>query len=190
MITYSEFIRIRRQEQEDSRTLTKLTNETLEEMKEYIAINKKSLEEAKKMDDSKRAEEIATQIKNALTTLDQILTVRMVKIANMTILGTNLDQARNNLTSEELILFDNMLKLVNEHKGKLMKEVKDVAPKEMQKVESEENTNIVVIRIIADVPRFVWKNNKTYGPFSFPNVIEIDRDVADILIKGGKAVGV
>ncbi len=189
MITYSEFIRIRRQEQED-RTLTKLTNETLEEMKEYIAINKKSLEEAKKMDDLKRAEEISTQIKNAINTLDQIITARMGKIANMTIQGTNIDQARNNLTSEELILFDNMLKLVNGHKSKIIREVKEVAPKEMQKVESEDNANRVVIKIIADVPRFVWKNNKTYGPFSFPNVVEIDRDVADILIKSGKAIGV
>ncbi len=189
MITYSEFTRIRRLEQEE-RTLTKLTNETIEEMKEYIAINKKSLEEAKKMDDQKRAEEISTQIKNAINAFDQIITARMGKIATMTIQGTNLDQARSNLTSEELILFDNMLKLVNEHKGKLVREIKEIPPRELQKIEPEENTNKIVIKITADVPRFVWKNNKTYGPFSFPNVIEIDRDVANILIKGGKAIGV
>ena len=40
MITYSEFLRIRRQEQEDNRTLTKFNDDMLAEMKEYIAINK------------------------------------------------------------------------------------------------------------------------------------------------------
>ena len=63
MITYSEFLRIRRQEQEDSRTITKLTDEMLEEMKEYIAINKNSLDEAKKLGDEHRIDEINTQIK-------------------------------------------------------------------------------------------------------------------------------
>jgi DNA replication initiation complex subunit (GINS family) len=190
MFTYSEFIRIRRQEQEDSRTLSKLTNDMLASMKEYIAINKKSLEEANKMDDVKRSEEISIQIKNAISTLDQLFTVRMGKIANMAVLGINTEQARGNMTSQELIFFDSLLNLVNEHKGKLLKEIKEVPPQELQKVEEDSNTNKMVIKVIADVPRFVWKNNKTYGPFSFPNIVEIDRDVAEILIKGGKAIGV
>jgi DNA replication initiation complex subunit (GINS family) len=190
MITYSEFIRIRREEQEDSRTLSKLTNEVLEEMKDYIAINKKSLEEAKKMDDQKRAEEIATQISNAIKTLDQILTARMNKIANMAIQGTRADQAKSNMTSDEIVLFDNISRLVNEHKLRIIKEIKEVAPKEMQKIEAEDDGNKTVIKIIAEVPRFIWRNNKSYGPFGFPNVIEIDKDVAEILIKSGKAVGV
>lgn len=189
MITYSEFIRIKRQEQEDGRTLTKLTNENLEEMKDYIAINKKSLEEAKKMDDQKRLDEISIQIKNAINALDQILTMRMNKIANMAIQGTRPEQAKMNMTSEEMVLFDNLSRLVNEHKFKIIKDIRDVPPKELQKIESDEGTDKTVIKVIADVPRFVWRNNKSYGPFSFPNVIEIDKDVADILIKSGKAVG-
>lgn len=189
MITYSEFIRIKRQEEEE-RTLSKLTNENLDEMKDYIAINKKSLEEAKKMDDGSRAEEIALQIKNALNALDQILTMRMNKIANMAIQGTRPEQAKVNMTSEEMVLFDNISKLVNENKLRIIRDIRDVPPKELQKIEADEGTDKKVIKIIAEVPRFVWRNNKSYGPFGFPNVIEIDKDVAEILIKSGKAVGV
>ncbi len=190
MITYSEFIRIRREEQEDSRALTKLTNEILEEMKDYIAINKKSLEEARKMDDQKRAEEISTQISNAIKTLDQILVTRINKIANMAIQGTRPEHAKASMTSDEMVLFENMLRLVNEHKLRIIKEIKEVAPKEMQRIEAEDGADKLVIKVIADVPKFVWRNNKSYGPFGFPNVIEIDKDVAEILIKSGKAVGV
>ncbi|MCL5009902.1 MAG: hypothetical protein M1433_02925 [Candidatus Parvarchaeota archaeon] len=188
MITYSEFIRIRRQEQEDGRMLTKLTNETLDEMKDYIAINKKSLEEAKKMGDSKREEEITTQINNAINTLDQIITIRMNKLSNMAILGTKIDQARNNMTSEEIVLFDEIVKIVSEHKKNIISEVKNVSAKELKVEEENSDVDKIVIKITADVPRFIWRNNKSYGPFNFPNVIEIDKEVAEILIKGGKAV--
>lgn len=188
MITYSEFIRIRRQEQEDGRMLTKLTNETLEEMKDYIGINKKSLEEAKKMDDPKRVEEITTQIRNALTTLDRIITIRMTKLANMAIHDTKIDQARNNMTSEEIVLFDEMVRLASEHKKKIVSEVKNAEAKELHVEDDNSDVDKMVIKITADVPKFIWRNNKSYGPFSFPNVVEIDKEVAEILIKGGKAV--
>ena len=188
MITYSEFLRIRRQEQEDSRTLTRFTDDVLGEMEEYIAINKNSLEEARKISDEKRAEEISTQIKNAISTLEQIINLRMLKIAGMSILGVDSEQAKMNMLSKEIILFDNLLRLSKEHKSGLINEVKTVEPKKLQKVEGDENGNDkIVIKILSDIPKFVWRNDKSYGPFSFPNVIEIDKDVAEILIKSGKA---
>ncbi len=191
MITYSEFLRIRRQEQEDNRTLTKFTDGVLEEMKEYIAINKNSLEEAKKMNDEKKAEEISTQIKNAISTLEQIINLRMLKIAGMSILDIDSEQAKTNMLSKEIILFDNMLSLSKEHKSSIINEVRTIEPKKLQKVESSDSDgDKVVIKILSDIPKFVWRNDKSYGPFSFPNVIEIDKDVAQILIKSGKAESV
>ena len=191
MITYSEFLRIRRQEQEDNRTLTKFNDEMLEEMKEYIAINKNSLEEAKKMNDEKKSEEISTQIKNAISTLEQIINLRMLKIAGMAILDVDSDQAKTNMLSKEIIFFDNLLNLSKQYKSGIITEVKSIEPKKLQKVESNDSeSEKVVIKILSDIPKFVWRNDKSYGPFSFPNVIEIDKDVAQILIKSGKAESV
>ncbi len=191
MITYSEFLRIRRQEQEDNRTLTKFNDEMLEEMKEYIAINKNSLEEAKKMNDEKKSEEISTQIKNAISTLEQIINLRMLKIASMAILDVDSEQAKTNMLSKEIIFFDNLLNLSKQYKSGVITEVKSIEPKKLQKVESNDSeSEKVVIKILSDIPKFVWRNDKSYGPFSFPNVIEIDKDVAQILIKSGKAESV
>ncbi|MCL4376031.1 hypothetical protein M1558_00880 [Candidatus Parvarchaeota archaeon] len=191
MITYSEFLRIRRQEQEDNRTLTKFNDDMLEEMKEYIAINKNSLEEAKKMNDEKKAEEISTQIKNAISTLEQIINLRMIKIASMAILDVDSEQAKTNMLSKEIIFFDNLLNLSKQYKSGVITEVKSIEPKKLQKVESNDSeSEKVVIKILSDIPKFVWRNDKSYGPFSFPNVIEIDKDVAQILIKSGKAESV
>ncbi len=191
MITYSEFLRIRRQEQEDNRTLTKFNDDMLEEMKEYIAINKNSLEEAKKANDEKRSEEISTQIKNAIYTLEQIINLRMLKIASMAVFDVDSEQPKMNMLSKEIILFDNLLKLSKEHKSAIINEVRLIEPRKLQKVEgNDSNGDKVVIKILSDVPKFVWRNDKSYGPFSFPNVIEIDKDVADILVKSGKAESV
>ncbi len=190
MITYSEFVRIRRQEQEDNRTLTKLNDGLYDEMKEYIAINKNSFDEARNIDDQRKMDEIAMQIKNALNTLDQIINIRIIKISNMAVLGINSEEARGNMMSKELILFDNLLDVINKHKSELLDHVRNVEPKKLQKVESDPDSEKTIIKVIADIPKFIWRNNKSYGPFGFPNVIEIDTDVADILIKSGKAVGV
>ncbi len=191
MITYSEFLRIRRQEQEDNRTLTKFNDDMLEEMKEYIAINKNSLEEAKKMNDEKKAEEISTQIKNAISTLEQIINLRMIKIASMAILDVDSEQTKANMLSKEIIFFDSLLSLSKQYKSGVINEVKSIEPKKLQKVESNDSeSEKVVIKILSDIPKFVWRNDKSYGPFSFPNVIEIDKDVAQILIKSGKAESV
>ncbi|MEM0143071.1 MAG: hypothetical protein QXL94_03855 [Candidatus Parvarchaeum sp.] len=191
MITYSEFLRIRRQEQEDNRTLTKFNDEMLEEMKEYIAINKNSLEEAKKMNDEKKTEEISTQIKNAITTLEQIINLRMLKIAGMAILDADSEQAKSNMLSKEIIFFDNLLSLSKQHKSGIITDVRSIEPKKLQRVESNDSeSEKTVIKILSDIPKFVWRNDKSYGPFSFPNVIEIDKDVAQILIKSGKAESV
>ncbi len=188
MITYSEFLRIRRQEQDDSRTLTKFTDDTLEEMKEYIGINKNSLEEARKLNDERRADEISTQIKNAISTLDQIINLRMLKIASLAILNVDSEQAKMDMLSREIIFFDSMLKISKEHKSSIINELKNIEPKKLQKVEAEgSDGEKVILKIISDIPKFVWRNGKSYGPFTFPNVIEIDKDVADILIKSGKA---
>lgn len=160
----------------------------LEEMKEYIAINKNSLEEAKKMNDEKKTEEISTQIKNAISTLEQIINLRLLKIASMSILDADSEQAKANMLSKEIILFDNLLVLSKEHKAGIINELKFIEPKKLQKVESEDSDGEkVVIKILSDIPKFVWRNDKSYGPFSFPNIIEIDKDVAQILIKSGKA---
>ena len=191
MITYSEFLRIRRQEQEDNRTLTRFTDDVLEEMKEYIAINKNSLEEAKKANDEKRSEEISTQIKNAIFTLEQIINLRMLKIASMAVFDVDSEQPKMNMLSKEIILFDALLKLSKEHKSAVINEVRLIEPRKLQKVEgNDSNGDKVVIKILSDVPKFVWRNDKSYGPFSFPNVIEIDKDVADILVKSVKAESV
>ena len=189
MLTYNDFIRIRRSEQEDSRVITDLTDKLIEDMKDYIALSKSVLEEAKKNRDDKRVEEVSAQTKNVVNSLTQIINFRLIKFAQVAIFGSPIEQMRQKMSSSELIFFDSLQNLINEHKKRVIGEITDVTPRApvMQEQPDEESADKVVVKIITNVPRFVWKNDKSYGPFSFPSVVELDRDVADILIRSGKA---
>lgn len=188
MITYSEFIRIRRAE-EESNELTSLNDSTLEDMKMYIATAKKSLEEAKKINNEDKISAASTSIKNAMSTLDAILNIRLRKIMQYAILGIPLDsKTRDNMLSKEIELFDKLSSLVKGFKFDTLNEVREVKPAEDEvKHDEDDDSNKVVVKILSDIPKFVWKNNKTYGPYSFSNVVELDEEIADILVKSGKA---
>ena len=42
------------------------------------------------------------------------------------------------------------------------------------------------LQILSDLPQMLWKSG-TYGPFKQGQIIEIDSEIADILLKSGKA---
>jgi len=195
MITYNDFIRIKRQEQDDSRMLSKLNDDTINDMKEFIGITKAAIENARNNNDEQKLDLLTTQLKNALSAFESIINSRMIKIANILIVNGNSDLInKENLSSKELVFVDELSKLFNNYKMSLLTDIKSVKPEDVVKntpaQEQSKDDNLTVIKITADVPKFIWKNSKSYGPFSFPQVIEIDKDIADILIKSGKAINV
>ncbi len=190
MITYSEFIRILRDES-NSRSLTSLTDSKIVDMIEYMSLTKRSLEEAKKAGDSERVADLSRQIDNVLSTIDKIVDIRLKKIYQLSLLKSVDQVTKDLLSSKEIVILDKLTSIISEYKSSFIRQIKDAEPaKEEKKVlESEKSDgDKVVIKIMSDIPQFIWKNNKTYGPFSFPNVVEVEKEVADILIKSGKAV--
>ncbi|MDP8012694.1 MAG: hypothetical protein RAK22_01155 [Nanoarchaeota archaeon] len=192
MITYSEFIRIRRAE-EESKDFTPLSDKTLDEMRSYVSLAKRSLLEAQNANDEERASEISLQIKNAVSTIDSIFNLRLKKLMNLILLDIPLtQQIKDKLLTREIEVYDQLKANVSSFKSSIITDIKNAAPaeelKESKKEEEQGASDKSVIKVLSDIPQFVWKNHKTYGPYSFPNVIEIDKEIADILIKSGKAV--
>ncbi len=190
MITYSEFIRILRDES-NSRSLTSLTDSKVADMIEYMSLTKRSLQEAKRAGDEERVSDVSKQIENVLSTINKIIDIRLKKIYQLSLLK-NIDQnTKDMLSSKETVILDKLASMLSEYKRSFLNQIKDAEParEEPKAVESEKNdSNKVVIKVMSDIPQFIWKNNKTYGPFAFPNVVEVEKEVADILIKSGKAV--
>lgn len=54
--------------------------------------------------------------------------------------------------------------------------------------DEEEESNMVMVRITGPIPSFMWKDMKEYGPYDEGDVIEIFPEVAELMIKKGRAV--
>ncbi|MCW1301760.1 MAG: hypothetical protein OH316_01330 [Candidatus Parvarchaeota archaeon] len=190
MITYSEFIRILRDES-SSRSLTSLTDSRIVDMIEYMSLTKRSLEEAKKIKDEERVSDLSKQIENVISTVNKIIDIRLKKIYQLSLLKSVDQGTKDMMSSKEIVMLDKLTQMLAEYKAAFISQIKEAEPakEEPKPVQAEkEDGDKMVIKIMSDIPQFIWRNNKTYGPFSFPNVVEVEKDVADILIRSGKAV--
>lgn len=57
-----------------------------------------------------------------------------------------------------------------------------------KKIEEKISEKNKLIKIISFIPSFIWIDGKTYGPFKEEDIINIDQEIADILINSGKAI--
>lgn len=61
-----------------------------------------------------------------------------------------------------------------------------------EKIEQEEELDKsdkgYQLKVREEIPEFVWKDGKKYGPFKEGEIINIERTIGEILIKGGKAI--
>ena len=73
---------------------------------------------------------------------------------------------------------------------KVLTEKKDVPPAAEEKTPAENQTGMTRIKFIHPTPSFVWKDMKTYGPFDPGEEIEIYPEVANLIVRKGRAVKV
>lgn len=73
---------------------------------------------------------------------------------------------------------------------KVLTEKKDVPPAAEEKASSEDEAGMTRIRFIHPTPSFVWKDMKVYGPFDPGEEIEIYPEVANLIVRKGRAVKV
>jgi DNA replication initiation complex subunit (GINS family) len=57
-----------------------------------------------------------------------------------------------------------------------------------KKIEEKINEKNKLIKITSFIPSFIWTDGKTYGPFKEEDIINIDQEIANILINSGKAI--
>lgn len=89
--------------------------------------------------------------------------------------------------------FDNR---VEEEKANKESEVRADVKKEINAEEEKETTNTFVpsggtdkkkVLILDSMPKFMGLNNEVLGPYNEGEEVELDTQIADILVKGGKA---
>jgi DNA replication factor GINS len=202
-INYEDIMTLFRQENR-SPQLTKVDPALYDKIAAYIKSIRKESEREIGMNPSSHASMmLSDQLKKAIDKAKRVYELRTRKIALIAlrkVAGDNPDTA--NLTPDELVLFSSLTSVLAAHKDsnadfetlgpKLSKSenmvdiptIQRTSPKEESKVEEDEADELVVARVLEDLPTFVGVD-KEYK-LRKEDVVSLPRSVADTLVSHGK----
>jgi len=124
----------------------------------------------------------AKDFSNLKKLLEEIFQMREKKLLNKALLTTRIeDYNKANLTEEEVVTFDKLLKILTENR-KIIEVLFD------EKAEKQDKSlNNLAVRIIKEVPNFVGSDMKEYGPYSESQEVIIPHKIGLLLVEKGLA---
>ena len=214
-ITYETIFDLLRREKNRAE-LQKLGDSFFVDVNDYIKEKYSILKDQQmKVDMSASAEKEKTQkqIENINSMLKGLFERRQQKIVDMAIIKSRIPPNTVNyspLLKEEKEMFDELVLLLNEFKEKVLlklitkpevieskqeekrpeeSESKELKTEEETKpeIKAEEDEDTKLVRFIHSVPRFVGRHLEVYGPFEDDDTANLPEEIADILIKKGRA---
>lgn len=210
-ITYETIFEILRKER-NHEDLQKLNDDFFEELKKYIEEKSKALNEKPRLDQFIEGHEneqqaIRIQLQNIKKIAKDIFDRREHKIIEMAInkakTGSNIVDT-SSLLPEEKVFFDEQIELISGYRARLLEPtltgqkpsntVKEAAkiepekPKELNTAPSEINNKAFKkVNILEEVPKFVGIDLEIYGPFKASEEVELNQEIAEMLVKTNKA---
>jgi len=61
-------------------------------------------------------------------------------------------------------------------------------PKRIENKQEQKVLKTIKVKILEDIPSFVWDDEKTYGPYTKKEGAKIQQEIAEFLIDNNKAV--
>lgn len=205
-ITYETLFELLRREK-SREELQKLDKSFFSDVNNYIKEKESMTKGSDELFSAESSENIKKQIENAKKILKELYEKRERKIADLAIYKsrTGSELVDNSVfLEEEKALFDALVEIFNKYrKDFLMNILKSVKPTiveeeketkekmkteiEERKVETEKEDEVILIRFLHAVPKFVGKELEVYGPFEAEDVASLPKDIAKVLINKGRA---
>lgn len=170
-ITFELIRKIQREEQRLPKP-TKLPDNFYQNVNSYLQQKKKT---AETMGDRK----INLEAKNIERLIEDIFNRRERKILNQSLIAVRTNIPPENLTSEEGVFFDHLVKSIKERRSEVLSQIFEIT-KALAVTESQ-----VVFK--EDIEEFVGSNLRKYGPFKKGDVAILPEDNAKILLEKGIA---
>jgi DNA replication initiation complex subunit (GINS family) len=215
MITYKELRNFQRLERENN-DLQELGESFVTDVLHYLNEKREALKSSKEKDSifSKDAQnEIRNELRNAIVVIQDIYERRERKILGQAVLAVKTDSSIQDTTRMldfEKQMYTDMIDLLRGYREKFFGQRKEKVREEMQPEERSETqpevqilsqpekqeiapaqpespSELQTIKIIQDVPQFVWEDGKTYGPFKKEDVANLDTKLASMLVSRGSA---
>ena len=179
MIGYNELYEILRKEKY-SESLQPLSKNFIKEFKSYLD-ERKSLDTGNTNLFSDSIEKSKKQFENSISLFREIMLKRKKKILNLIFIATEtgiMKKDYENMLSIEKDVFDSMIKAFE--KGD--KEVTRILNGEEEKKDKNK-----MILLTQDLEQFMDHEGNPIGPFKSGELLNLDSEVANILVSGGKA---
>jgi len=192
IITYEtlfELLRRERQRQE----LQELSPEFFKNVLSYLNEKQKILDSQKNKDSifSRETEKTIKQLQNTKKIIRDLYERREHKIIELALSNSRLkEKVEANMLSEEKQLYTNILEILNQYrKSILFSLLSNKLPEitEIPKKKESPKEAIKLIRFTKAVPKFLAPDLKTYGPFEEEDILNIDSQVAKVLIQKKRA---
>ncbi|MEK6818507.1 MAG: hypothetical protein AABY10_01085 [Nanoarchaeota archaeon] len=180
MLNYNDLYEILRKEKY-TENLQPLTDKFLLEFKEYIGDKKSSSDIESNLFD-KTDSKSKKQLENAISIFKEILLKRKKKILNLVFVAAEtgiMKKDYENMISIEKKLFDSLVKIVEEGDKSVYKILHE------DKEKKEENKLILLKQ---DLDQFVDLKGNLMGPYKANNLLNIEAEIANILVAEKKAV--
>jgi len=210
-ITYETLFDLLRREKNRAE-LQKLSESFFEDVNSYIKEKYAILKDQQMkigMSASAEKEKTENQIKNINNMLKGLFERRQQKIVDMAIIKSRIPSNTvdySSLLKEEKEMFNELVLLLTKFKEKVLlklvtkeskqeekvseeSELKELKTAEETKseIKAEEHEETKLVRFIHSVPRFVGRHLEIYGPFEEDDTANLPEEIADILIKKGRA---
>lgn len=187
-LTYKEISKKQRKE-ETKEDLTEIEENFYNELSKYIRNKVKRYKEKKEKNQGKMGDKIVKkigkEIKNIRKMVRNIYDKREGKIVLRALSDarreSKVDDTSSMLPHEENLYFQTK-EVLEKYRKNLLKLVLFGEYGQNQK-----QGNNKLLKFEQDVPKFIWKNNKKYGPFKKKGVANLPKKLANFLIDKGKA---
>ena len=187
-----QFLRDLQKQEKESKILNNLDPNFYNDIANYLntKLKQKNLQETEK--------------RHTELVIKDIINTREMKIINSAMINMKTELECENLLSEEIELYNNILKTLRDYRDKIENitdktpqqtgsdKIKDnkIKTREKDKEEQAEKNNnkkMQKLRILNNIPKFMAEDSKSYGPYEKDKEVEIPKRAADLLVQMKKA---
>jgi len=186
-MNYEDLRRFQRMERNSSK-LGELPRNFYDELSQLLASQKAKCKEASSAEETKIFENMVKTARDVFDRREQKILTKAMRFAR-----TN-ETEKDVITDEEKTLFEKLSEDLKKSRQEFeMLLVGNGKPRNLEKIQnindiptinngqSGEDLNIVMVRILKKVPKFVSGDLKEYGPFEANSIVKLPRKEADLL---------
>mgnify|MGYP006289169291 FL=1 len=180
MITYNDIYEAARKERYTEQ-LQPLAKNFIKEYSEYLQEKKKTFEQESENYSASEEIKAKKQIENANTLFNELMVRRRKKILNLVLIASETGISKQdfeNMLSIEKELFENLMKAMEDGDRRLKEQLHG-------KNQDTENNQMVMFK--EDINEFMSPEGEKMGPYKKGQLANIPKEVAKILLDGGKA---